>query len=193
MPALSKETLETVAGILEGLAVSLALASAVAGIGFFAANRLLKPLQEKEALEQRKDFLALTERAAKAERELLEVKERMTDRTLNKEQEARLVSDLRVIDKIPVQLRVSMSDAEARRFARLLKKPFQDAGWEAAILTMTILPPRGIGIVHPKIVPADDPRMELIKMALREVGLDPTTVPADGPAEPLTIIVGGRP
>jgi hypothetical protein len=80
---------------------------------------------ELEAAEQR-------EKAAKAERELLELQQRLAPRRLQGEQIDRFINALKNGPTVPINLVASISDQEAVDWANQLAALFSQAGWTVA-------------------------------------------------------------
>jgi hypothetical protein len=73
-------------------------------------------------------------RAANAERQLLEIKERQSDRTLTDEQFLRLSKALSVPRYHPNVQMMFIDQGEPKRFSELLLTVFERAGWKANIV-----------------------------------------------------------
>ncbi|MBI3895694.1 MAG: hypothetical protein HY313_07155 [Acidobacteria bacterium] len=89
------------------------------------------------------------ERAAKAEKELLELQQRLAWRTFTKEEEQRLVKELTAFSGMVAELTL-LGDDEAARFGETIISILGNAGWSVRIVTTGVsVPPRyGIIIGH---------------------------------------------
>jgi hypothetical protein len=112
------------------------------------------------------------ELAAKAERDLLELQERLKPRTLSAEQRRTLVATLRRARKGPVEIARLMGDSEASAFGTQLNEALEASGWRTGGLS-TVLPGEDVTGVVILISDAADPpaHTEAIEGALQSVGI----------------------
>lgn len=141
------------------------------------------------------EVAAQQERAAKAERALLELQERLRPRTLTPEQRAQLVELLRRGPKGTISLSCPVNDIEAHGFATLLEGVLEDAGWNPGEVVFAALknPPVGVRIIQ-RNGGAAIPSAQALADALIAVGVtidlrfDPNLSEGD-----LRVIVGTKP
>jgi hypothetical protein len=116
------------------VAAVLAVLTAIAGVGAFAARQIAARESSERAQRLELRVAEQQERAAKAERDLLELRERQKDRQFTDEQYLRLVASLaRAEPKVRVQI-TFIDQSEPKRFAELLLEVFERAGWPAEII-----------------------------------------------------------
>ena len=145
----------------------------------------LEVAQQRAAAEQR-------ERAAKAERELVELRQRISPRRLSKDQLALINVALQKVPPVTVRI-MTIGDAEARGFAEEITRALNDSGWRAHLeLSAGIMSPPPYGI---RYFTGDTPQMsasvQAMVDAMRAGGIDVHVVAGsfDGPG----LLVGLKP
>jgi hypothetical protein len=143
--------------IVFGICVAVGVVGeSVFGFRAWWNNRKLHTVQS--AIDRQRDFESAQqrERTATAERMLLEVQERLQDRTFNNEQHTRLVNMLGVGARCGVQVIVGVGNDEASRFAKRVLDILHEAGWTAEPFTIAQTSiESGIGLANIKGDPAD--------------------------------------
>jgi hypothetical protein len=143
------------------------------------------------------------ERTAKAERELLEVQQRIELRKLSEEQQETLKAALLRIPKIPVAIQCLLGDREGCPFAEQIKQVFVSCGWDVHGVGQAVYNgnPTGLHLHLPKVNPNAAPTMDdvppsafPIQEAFTLIGLRMgasfmTRIPAGS----IEIFVGGNP
>jgi hypothetical protein len=102
------------------------------------------------------------ERAAKAEKELLELQERIKDRHLTREQKTTLVRELSNSAKGQLEVRCPIGNPEARNFALELLEVFRASGWTVNLNDRVIITPTPVGLklwIH-----SEQPTQEGVRM-----------------------------
>lgn len=90
---------------------------------------------------------AQRERAAKAESELLALKERLAPRAFTPRARAALVANLTSGPKLPVNMRVPVTaGSEAHEYAHTLRSILSDAGWDVSEVVLIAWSPVPVGI-----------------------------------------------
>jgi hypothetical protein len=140
---------------------------------------------------------ALRETAAKAERDLLEFKERQNDRKLTDEQYLRLRGALLAGPKARAEI-IFVDQGEPKRFAELLLEILIAAGWKAEIVKWNragMLSP-GVNIESATGAAASNAAARYVAQQLVNVGTPAITGEAVEPPLPLDLVlirVGPRP
>jgi hypothetical protein len=168
-----------------GVIISLALSFVFGAASILLGGRLGKLKDSQAATAQRDLELAVStqqERAAKAERDLLDLKQRVKSRHLTREQRARFLVKLQGQPKSSVFIAWD-TESEAQDFAQEIATVLEAAGWTANIVeTPPIygdLPPaRGIWI---RYTPSFADAANLLHEALKQAGVQ---VDAIGPYTP---------
>jgi hypothetical protein len=135
-------------------------------------SMLEKAASDARSAQQRveADLAKQRERAANAERSLLEVQERLKPRRLSATHHAELVHLLRQGAKGAFDIQYVASNPESQNFSEVLRKPIVEAGWVLRITRSTLdaSPPTGLRIiVRDNNVP---PRAVMLQKALRTIG-----------------------
>ena len=179
-------------------AAIFALASAIAGgAAFFARQAASRESAERtKQLELR--VAEQQERAATAERDLLEIKERQNDRQFTDEQYLAVLGAFsRYSYKSKVEL-IFLDDAEPKRFAGLLNELFQRAGWKAEVVRWNragMLSP-GVFVESAKGATQSNSTARFVAQQLVNVGTPAFTGEAVDPPLPEDLVlirVGPRP
>jgi hypothetical protein len=116
------------------------------------------------------DLAKQRERAAIAERSLLEAQERLRPRRLSTTQHAELVSLLRQAPKGAFDIQYLAGNLESQNFADELRKPLMEAGW---ILRSTRSTTDASATTGLRIIVKDNnlpPRAVMLQKALRSIG-----------------------
>lgn len=142
---------------------------------------------EVEAAAQR-------ERAARAERELLELKKRLAPRTLSDAQAAALVSALAGRPKGPVLIQHPSDDHEGSAFAHQIDDALKRAGWKSSVvLTIGGVYGEGIELQQTETGPGI-PHVQALYEALTTAGLTVGTAhDAKVPVGSARLIVAHKP
>ncbi len=156
-----------------------------------------KAAQQRVEVELAKVGIKLAgqqERAAQAERSLLELQEKLRPRTLSSEQRAKLIDALSRIPKGPVEFLHVEGDHEAFDFAEQVRDVLQKAGWDVGERTIML----GVNVVGTLIVVHDaqsaPPYAGALQKAFASASLDLVgTLDGKLPQSRVRIIVGHKP
>ena len=217
LPALSRGFLELVVTVAEPVTYTATLVAAVSGLLYMLANRPLQRAMNDERVadrleisrlstrgkeldlqvaEQQEQAAAQQERAAKAEREILELKERLKPRHLSNDERDRLLARLRLGPKGPVEIVCPVTDAEACDFAHELRQVLDAAGFAPVSMGMMSIVgiPTGVRL-RQRDLGAAIPHLQALYETLRAFSVD-TTFEAEVvlPAAPhVRMLVGLKP
>ncbi len=89
----------------------------------------------------------LRERAARAEKELIEVQERIKPRRITDTQRAKLIQALKPVPKGPIGLTTTMGDGEARMLAGQIQAILKAAGWEDVHISQALFNKPMVGVM----------------------------------------------
>jgi len=133
------------------------------------------------------------ERAAVAERDLLDLRERLKPRVLSSTQRARLVESLKQISKESVEVFQVEGDREVWEFAEQIAGAFRIAGWDSVSRsTMLGASLRGICIAVRDLENAP-PHAAAIQHSFAAVGIEMPGIEQAVPEGAVRIIVGTKP
>lgn len=127
------------------------------------------------------------ERAARAEHELVELRQRIVPRRLSVEQRTVIVETAR--QSVATLGVVRLGDAEAKVFATDLITSLQEAGWHVAVFEVGVMSPPTYGLIYSGPTAPIPPEIVALLTALRKVGLNVATVAGARPQ----LIVGLKP
>jgi len=105
-----------------------------------------KALLKIETDKVRIELAAQQERAAKAERALLELQERVKDRHLSAENKLQLIHRLAIEPKGQLEIRCPIGNPEARNFTLELVQAFRASGWDVTLNDRVIIMPTPVGL-----------------------------------------------
>ncbi|MBV8859054.1 MAG: hypothetical protein JOZ02_19135 [Acidobacteria bacterium] len=119
--------------------------------------------------EVEKEVARQQERAAIAERALLELQERIKDRVITPEKRARMLAILKQDSKGTTTISFAVNDKEAFNFAKQLAEVLAEAGWNVTLGNPSVesTPVGGIGIF---VRNAQTPGAGALQQALGEIG-----------------------
>lgn len=178
-------------------AVGFTILAALAGlIAWYWGNRAASEHEERTRLLEF-NIAEQQERAAKAEMELLKIKERMTDRDFTGEERNILIAALKDGPRCRVDVIGGVGGDEMARFQEKVLAIFHQAGWQA--LPFTIAQTNlatGLGIATP--TGALTPCAATISKAFEAVGMKPRLWKASGHSHPpgadfVELLVGPKP
>jgi len=86
------------------------------------------------------------ERAARAEKELVEIQERIKPRRITDAQRATLIKALTNAAKGPVTIATPIGDAEAQMFARQIREILESSGWKSVRFTQNLFKGTPVGL-----------------------------------------------
>ena len=191
------------------LTVVFVAGTVATGLGTVLTDRTIRKRQAEElattkanTIKLQTDLAAQQERAAKAEKELLEVQERFKPRTMSQSEQSNLLGLLRasvsLVREAKEKNRETLwiihpsGDTEATVFASMLTGLFVQAGWEPNLRAMP-LAEHTVGI---EILVRDANNLPLLAQALKRV-LDEAHIPFAVKSEPNTdartwLIIGSK-
>ena len=176
-----------------GGVVLLFLTFAFAAVALIVSNRI--NARQSEQLRQFNLVLSeQQERAATAERSLLELQERLRDRKLGEEQHARFIERLKLGPRCPAQIFSSVNDREAALFAEAIRSAIEQAGWNAErFLAHDMIRP-GLGLSQ-KSAGEPTPCLKNLREAFESAGIHPFTQTYTGnfPEGSVHVLVGQKP
>jgi hypothetical protein len=160
--------------------------------GIFETSARLSVLQNA-AIDQAKAKAAnaeeragsANERAAKLERENLEIREKVAGRRISKEQHDEIV---KLLSPAPATFDLeAMQESEAGLFASDILKTLTDAGWTLHQKSL----PMGVIWTNLNIFPTDDPAVGRLAAAFRAAGI--VFGIGNEKRDRVTVMVGGKP
>ena len=177
-----------------GSAVLLGLTFLV-GTGAIWTSQILNARLNRQVAETRLDLERQRERAANAERQLLELQQRVAWRRFTPEQREALSKSLTAAEpKGLVHVANLLGDGEANAFAAEIEGVLRTAGWQTAPLGQVMFAPEGpIGLwLH--IQPGGQPPAYAVSLqqAFEAAGIELPRREMDSP-RPVTIVVGTKP
>jgi hypothetical protein len=93
------------------------------------------------------DAANLRERAARAEKELIEVQDRIKPRRITDPQRTRLIQALKPLPKGPISITTPMGDGEARILAGQIQEIFKASGWGDVHISQALFNRPMIGVM----------------------------------------------
>jgi hypothetical protein len=130
MPLESWKTFFEIGGVI------LLFLTFVFGAGALFTGKRINERQSEQLRQFNMELSAQQERAAVAERSLLELQERLRDRKFNDKQRTQLVNLLSMGARCRVEVIAGVNDDEATRFATIVLGILHDAGWQAEPFTI---------------------------------------------------------
>lgn len=132
----------------------LVLLTFALGAGALMTGNRINEKQTSRLVTLETELAKSKERAAIAERQLLEIKEGLKPRVVSLENVARLREALAAItDKVPLRVGIAGGDAEAHAFGGQLIEALTAAGWKVDGLTLMDVTGTGMALVVAKSVP----------------------------------------
>lgn len=202
-------TVEGWNAIFQILTTLFVAGTVITGLGIFFTGRVVSKRQAQELAEAKAnmakvetDLAKQQERAANAERQLLEVQERFKPRTMSPSQQNNLLGLLRASSSLADEARQKngetlwivhpSGDLEAAEFASLLTGIFVSGGWQPNLRDLT-LPEHKVGLV---ILVRDANNLPSLAQALKQV-LEDAHIQFSVESEPNTdkrtwLIVGSK-
>ena len=197
-------------GLVVGLVIGIIATVLVVWMGNVKEAYLRKHLSETNERSQKleesnltlagnvailqKDASGQQERAAKAERDLLELKEKIKDRHMNSDQRAELIKILSAGPKGVVSLRCVLSDRESCLFAREIKEALIEAGWSVGDIGQGLYEGNPVGLfVHIRNWDRIPARADTLGKALLAIGMKANISRIDlFDDDSLELLVGGK-
>lgn len=153
--------------LCEFVSICAGVLTVVALIGQVVAGRVVGDVKTVEMEKLRLDVAKQQERAAEAEKTLLELQQRTLPRRLTNEQIQTVISHLRSAQGANIEI-VKLGDQESSDFAQQFIEAFGAAGWGVVVVRIgTSSPPRyGVRLDAP-----ESRETEAVKVALGSVGI----------------------
>jgi hypothetical protein len=212
MSALSRETLELIASWAEILTAAFGIMAATTAVVYLLANRPLKKLEARDSEVLKEAVAEQQTRAATAERELLELRERIKPRSLTDQQSIDFIKALKIAPDGKINFGyTSAGGDECFNFLKQLLPLFKEAGWKipekiAGVTNHFDIQVIGIGVLIPdsrntdRTIPPPPGMLPLtpvdtaLQAAFRAVGMDVQFINwYSTPDERPELVIGSKP
>ena len=171
-------------------AVGLTAAAALAGVAswYFSIKVSAESRSQTQAMELK--ISGQQERAATAERQLLELQQRLANRRITAEQRQRMLSILKSVQRVrPIALEWSPTP-EASAFGQDIMAVLRDAGWPVTASAVIASTPSAGLVIETSTLDFDTAKLQ---EALKSAGYDCAVALTSGYTDRWVLTVGSRP